>query len=119
MEIPEMYCEVASYLTNRISASTVQFRAGSSIRGSGGTLHPAAQIISHPLFDINTADFDVAVVRVSDIIYANLTIKKKERKENHYKPGLNTLNETGNLVYNLKALQLTAASTLRNATNCD
>jgi len=115
-----MYCEVASYLSNRISASTVQFRAGSSIRGSGGTLHTAAQIISHPLFDINTADFDVAVVRVSDIVYANTTFWKKKikwKKKNHFKLVSNTLNETGNLVYNLKTLQLPAALTLQNATN--
>jgi hypothetical protein len=76
-----MYCEVALYLSTRISASNVQFRAGSSIRGSGGTLHPAAQIISHPLFDINTADFDVAVVRVSDIVYANLTFWEKNKRD--------------------------------------
>jgi len=68
-----MYCIVASYLTNRISASNAQFRAGSSNRGSGGTLHPAVQIIAHPLFDYNTADFDVAVVRVRDNVYVNIT----------------------------------------------
>ena len=71
-----MYYVVASYLTNRISASNVRFRAGSSIRGSGGSLHPAAQIIVHPLYDYNTLDFDVAVVRVSDNVVANLILTK-------------------------------------------
>jgi hypothetical protein len=64
----------------------VRFRAGSSIRESGGSLHPAAQIISHPLFDINTADFDVAVVRVSDIVYAKLTIKIERKEGRKRKP---------------------------------
>jgi len=67
-----MYCVVASYLTNRLSVSNVQFRAGSSIRGSGGTLYPVAQIIVHPLYDYLNLDFDVAVARVSDNVFANL-----------------------------------------------
>jgi len=52
----------------------VQFRAGSSFTGSGGTVHPAAEIISHPLYDYITYDFDVAVVRVSDNICPKLTL---------------------------------------------
>ena len=68
-----MYCVVASYLTNRLSVSDVKFRAGSSMRGSGGTLHPAAEIITHPLFDWYNVDFNVAVVRVSDNFSINLT----------------------------------------------
>jgi len=70
-KVPEMCCVVASYLTNRISASDVQFRAGSSIRGQGGTLHPAAQLILHPRFNYFNYDFDVAVCRVSDNVLAN------------------------------------------------
>jgi hypothetical protein len=65
--------EVASPLTNRISASNVQIRAGSSIRGSGGTLHPVAQLIAHPRYDAFNYDFDLAVARVSDNVFANLT----------------------------------------------
>jgi hypothetical protein len=65
MEIPEMYCVIASYPTNRFPASNVQFRAGSSFRGSGGTLHPAAEVIANPLYEFYTIDFDVAVARVS------------------------------------------------------
>jgi len=52
----------------------VQFRAGSSFIGSGGTVHPAAEIISHPLNNYSTFDFDVAVVRVSDNICPKLTL---------------------------------------------
>jgi len=71
-EIPENYFVISSYLTNRISASNVQFRAGSSIRGQGGTLHPAAQLIIHPLYDSYTIDYDVAVANVSGNFFANI-----------------------------------------------
>jgi hypothetical protein len=92
--------------------SNAQFRAGSSIRGSGGTVHPAAQIITHPRFDYYDLDFDVAVAKVSDNVFSNLNFL-----EHQFKIRSNTLNETVNLVYNLKSLQLTAALTLRNTTN--
>jgi len=72
LEIPERYCAVTSYLTNSFSASSVQFRAGSSIKESGGTLHPAAQLIVDPRYDHWTTGFDVAVARVSDNVFANL-----------------------------------------------
>jgi hypothetical protein len=80
-----MYCVVVSYLTNRISASYVQFHAGSSIIGSGGTLRPAAQIMSHPEYDYDTYDFDVAVVRVSDNVCANLSFLKNKTFETGFK----------------------------------
>jgi len=67
-----MYYIVASYLTNRIPASDMQFRAGSSIVEFGGTLHAVDQIIVHPLFDYYNWDFDVAVAKVSDNVLANL-----------------------------------------------
>jgi hypothetical protein len=61
-----MYCAVASYLTNRISASYVQIRAGSSNLGFGGSLHQATHIIKHERYYYDYNDYDVAVVRVSD-----------------------------------------------------
>ena len=61
-----MYCVVFSYVTNRISAVKVQFRAGSSILESGGTLCTAAELIGHPLFDYYTLDYDVGLGTVSD-----------------------------------------------------
>jgi len=66
-----MYCVISSYLTNSISASNVQFRAGGSFREQGGSLHPAAQLIIHPLYDSYTIDYDVCVARVSDNIFGN------------------------------------------------
>jgi len=48
-----------------MSVSNVRFRAGSSVRQTGGTLHPAAQLIANPRYDYFTIDFDVAVARVS------------------------------------------------------
>jgi hypothetical protein len=62
--IQKHYC-VTLFLVLRVSTSRVQFRAGSSIRGQGGSLHPAAQLIAHPRYDYYTIDFDVAVARVS------------------------------------------------------
>ena len=108
MEMPEMYCVVASYVTNRILASNVQFRAGSSIIGFNGSLHPAAQLIAHPLYDDWTIDFDVAVAMVSDNVFPNLNFW-----QNQFKLGSDTLD----LVYNLKALQLTVVLILRSTTN--
>ena len=50
--------------------SYAQFRAGSSIRGSGGKVHPAAQLIPDPRYDDWITGFDVAVARVSDNVFA-------------------------------------------------
>jgi len=66
-----MCCVVVSYLTNRISATNVRFRAGSSYLESGGTTHPAAALIAHPLYDDYTLDYDVGLGRVSDNVCAN------------------------------------------------
>jgi hypothetical protein len=88
-----MYCAVASFVTNSISATYVQFRAGSSTRESGGTLHPAAEIILNPLYDDYNIDFDVAVVRVSDNDFVFPTFS-----QNQFKQSSNTLNERLNLV---------------------
>ncbi|XP_023727061.1 trypsin-2 [Cryptotermes secundus] len=55
----------AAQCVDGLSPSRVQFRAGSSIRGKGGSVHLATQLIAHPLYDYYTIDFDVAVVRVS------------------------------------------------------
>ena len=65
-----MYCVDVSYLTNRISATNVRFRAGSNNRGSGGSLHQAVELIANPLYDDATIDFDVAVAKVSDNVCA-------------------------------------------------
>jgi hypothetical protein len=75
-----MYYVVALYLTNRITASNARFRAGSSFREAGGTLHPASQLFAHPLFDPYTIDFEVAVAWVSDNVFANLNLQKKKKK---------------------------------------
>jgi hypothetical protein len=59
------HCITNSFLNYSTPVSGSQFRAGSSIRESGGTVHAAAQIVQHPLYDYWTLDFDVSVVRVS------------------------------------------------------
>jgi hypothetical protein len=75
----------------------VQFRAGSSIRRSGGTLHPAAQLIANPRYNAFTIDFDVAVARISDNAITSLTFS-----QNPFQLGLNAINllkTKGNLPY--------------------
>jgi len=57
----------------------VQFRAGSSFRGSGGTLHPASQLIANPRYDDYTLDFDVAVARVSDYVFASVNLHQQKK----------------------------------------
>ncbi|XP_067004189.2 trypsin-1 [Anabrus simplex] len=47
------------------SASRLSLRAGSSNRGSGGSVHQAAQVIAHPNYNSNTVDYDFALIRVS------------------------------------------------------
>ena len=61
----ETHCVTNSFFNNSDPVTSSRFRAGSSIRGSGGTIHPAAQIAQHPLYDWWTLDFDISVVRVS------------------------------------------------------
>ena len=56
----------------------MQFRAGSSYLQTGGTIYPAAQLILHPQYDPYLIDFDVAVGRVSDKVYAKVHLKKKQ-----------------------------------------
>jgi hypothetical protein len=60
----------------------VQFRAGSSFRETGGTLYPASQLFAHPLYDEYLIDFDVAVARVSDYVFANLNLQPKKNSLN-------------------------------------
>jgi hypothetical protein len=55
-----------------VSSSRVQFRAGSSNRETGGSIHPASELVANPDYDYYTIDFDVAVARVSDRICLRL-----------------------------------------------
>jgi hypothetical protein len=40
----------------------IRLRAGSSLKGVGGTVHPASEIAVHP--EYRNADYDVAVIKV-------------------------------------------------------
>ncbi|PSN49652.1 hypothetical protein C0J52_14793 [Blattella germanica] len=55
----------AAHCVNGLSLSDLQFRAGSSIRGSGGSIHRASDIIAHPQYNYSTGEYDIAVVKVS------------------------------------------------------
>jgi len=56
---------ISSFFNHSTPVSSSRFRAGSSIRERGGTVHPAAQIVQNPRYDWWTLDFDISVVRVS------------------------------------------------------
>jgi hypothetical protein len=60
------HCITNSFLNHSTPVSRTRFRAGSSFRETGGTIHPAAQIIQNPRYEWWTIDFDISVVRVSD-----------------------------------------------------
>jgi hypothetical protein len=59
------HCITSSFFNHSTPVSSSRFRAGSSIRERGGTVHPAAQIVQNPRYDWWTVDFDISVVRVS------------------------------------------------------
>jgi hypothetical protein len=108
-----MYSAVASYLTNRISPSYVQIRAGSSILGSGGSLHEATHIYKHEFYYYYYNDYDVAVVRVSDNVLQTLLWDKETLTAFKYAKW------EGKIGLQFKARLLTAALTVRNTTNCN
>nr|ADQ53629.1 eupolytin [Eupolyphaga sinensis] len=63
--ISENWVVTAAHCVDGVSASSARFRAGSSIRGSGGSLHQVTQLIANPQYDYYTIDYDVAVARVA------------------------------------------------------
>jgi hypothetical protein len=62
------HCITSSFFNHSTPVSSSRFRSGSSFREIGGTVHPAAQIVQHPLYDWWTLDFDISVVRVSFVL---------------------------------------------------
>jgi trypsin len=63
--ISPLWVVTAGHCVDGITATNVQFRAGSSYLQTGGTIYPAAQLILHPQYDPYLIDFDVAVGRLS------------------------------------------------------
>ncbi|CAG2062068.1 unnamed protein product [Timema podura] len=45
-------------------ASRVTLRAGSSFLSTGGTVHPAAQIINHQSYKATNHDYDISLIKV-------------------------------------------------------
>ncbi|XP_049794565.1 trypsin delta-like [Schistocerca nitens] len=63
--ISSTWALTAAHCVDGMSLLLMTFRAGSSIRGSGGTVQRASSGYMHASYDSNTVDYDVAVVQVS------------------------------------------------------
>ncbi|XP_021922105.1 trypsin-1-like [Zootermopsis nevadensis] len=53
----------AAHCTHDRPPSLIRLRAGTSLKGIGGSLHPASEIVEHP--EYWNADYDIAVIKVS------------------------------------------------------
>ncbi|XP_069679950.1 trypsin-7-like [Periplaneta americana] len=65
----------AAHCVKDIPINVVSFRAGSSNQGTGGTVHPAEQITYNPNFSEQTADYDIAVAKVSVLFVFSNTVQ--------------------------------------------
>ncbi|XP_047098544.1 trypsin delta-like [Schistocerca piceifrons] len=63
--ISSTWALTAAHCVDGMSLLLMTFRAGSSIRGSGGTVLRASSGYMHASYDSDTVDYDVAVVQVS------------------------------------------------------
>jgi hypothetical protein len=48
----------------RVTHKDILVRVGTSVRDNGGCLHEVSQIISHPDFDTESFDSDIALLKV-------------------------------------------------------
>lgn len=51
-------------MLSRSDAQELSFRAGSSIKGNGGTVHAAIKVLWHPKYNSWEIDYDYALVQV-------------------------------------------------------
>ncbi|XP_063226143.1 trypsin-1-like [Bacillus rossius redtenbacheri] len=64
--ISNTYALSAAHCSIRDNVQLVRIRVGTALRGSGGSVHPAAQIINHARYTTSPAtDFDVSLIRVT------------------------------------------------------
>ncbi|KAF1957862.1 insect inhibitor with A fungal trypsin [Byssothecium circinans] len=64
----------AGHCAQGMSASSVQIRAGSLTRNSGGTVVRVSRIVIHPSFNGTTLDSDVAILKLATSIPTSSTI---------------------------------------------
>lgn len=62
--INKLNAVLCAFLRQRPGA--IRFRAGTSRRGEGGTIHHADTITVHPQYDYVIADYDIAFVTVKE-----------------------------------------------------
>ncbi|KAL1490524.1 hypothetical protein ABEB36_013202 [Hypothenemus hampei] len=55
----------AAHCSYKTTTSQIAFRAGSSFRTHGGQVVKAKKVHQHPKFNINTVDYDIAIVEVN------------------------------------------------------
>ncbi|KAJ9597879.1 hypothetical protein L9F63_011245 [Diploptera punctata] len=91
----------------------LRFRAGSSIREQGGTLHPAEVVIMHPQYNKFTIDCDIAVIKVSEpFVYGpgvqpiTLATVDPAASEVGVVTGWGLTSETGSMSTQLQSVQL-------------
>ncbi|GJQ74459.1 hypothetical protein Trydic_g21329 [Trypoxylus dichotomus] len=63
--VSAFWAVTAAHCVSGSSSSFFTIRAGSSIRGSGGSVHSVSSIIAHSSYNSRTIDYDIAVIRVS------------------------------------------------------
>ncbi|XP_068083872.1 trypsin-1-like [Anabrus simplex] len=63
--ISENWALTAAHCVAKNPASRLSLRAGTTVRGSGGTVHQASSVLAHPDFNPSTIDYDFALIRVA------------------------------------------------------
>ncbi|XP_068083832.1 trypsin-7 [Anabrus simplex] len=76
--INEYWALTATHCIFMFNPIYVTIRAGTSSRGSGGTVHQAVEIVEHPNFDYWTLDYDFALIRVSTPFPVGSNVRKIE-----------------------------------------
>ncbi|KAJ9597878.1 hypothetical protein L9F63_011244 [Diploptera punctata] len=83
--IGEEWALTAAHCVEGVKANQLTIRAGTSVKGKGGTLHKISELVRHPKYHYITTDNDIAVLKVSPPFEFNekvqpVRLRKKEPK---------------------------------------